>query len=233
MIYSKQWKKNINLWKKYIKKKNSHASALKPAPLVVVHVHDYLFYMNKLKRERNDNAPEVFRFTARLYRDSGKAKGGTGIRFDIPKEVRKQLDGMTGVEGTINGHPFRAVMEEGKSGGSYVRVNKAMLGGAHAGDGDTVTLAIPGPEPDPTPPDDLLAPLSASPAARALWNDLSPMGRRDYIRWIQATGNPETRARRIRRTVEELAEGKRRPCCVNVYAYMMSRIQETERDRDS
>lgn len=132
---------------------------------------------------------------------------------------------MTKVEGTINGHPFRAALESNGSKAPWVSVNKAMLRGAEADVGDTVQLAILGPEPAPTMPSDLRAAIGPSRKAKTLWDDLSDDARRVWIRWIESTKTPETRARRIRRTVDQLAEGKRRPCCVNVYEFMLSRVQ--------
>jgi uncharacterized protein YdeI (YjbR/CyaY-like superfamily) len=101
-----------------------------------------------------------------------------------------------------------------------------MREGAGADAGDTVKLAILGPEPEPTVPADLRVPLAASRQATTLWKDLTSIGRRDWIRWIESAKTPETRARRVTRTVEQLSSGKRRPCCVNVYEFMLSRVKE-------
>ncbi len=62
-------------------------------------------------------------------------------------------------------------------------------------------------------PDDLRAAISADPAAVALWQNLTPLGRNEFICWTLDAKQPATRARRIVRTLEEMAEGKRRPCC--------------------
>jgi len=131
---------------------------------------------------------------------------------------------MITIEGTINGHPFRATLEPNMSAGHWLPVNKAMREGARADEGDTVQLAILEPEPEPIMPSDLRVALTASDKAKTLWKDLTPIGRTDWIRWVVSARQPETRARRIRRTVEQLSEGKRRPCCVNMYEFMMSRI---------
>jgi hypothetical protein len=148
------------------------------------------------------------------------------IQLDLPKAVGKKLDGMTKVEGTINGHPFRAGLETNASGGYSLRVNRAMREGADAGVGDTVELAVLGPEPEPTVPADLRLALGTSSEAKTLWKDLTSIGRRDWIRWVISAKTPQTRARRVTRTVEQLSEGKRRPCCVNVYEFMLRRVQE-------
>lgn len=46
-----------------------------------------------------------------------------------------------------------------------------------------------------------------------LWEDITPLARNEFICWVENAKAIETRARRVRRTTEELLEGKRRPCC--------------------
>ena len=60
--------------------------------------------------------------------------------------------------------------------------------------------------------DDLQAAVRADPAIHALWEGLTPLGRNEFICWVEDAKQPATRQRRITRTVEELAEGKKRPC---------------------
>ena len=62
-------------------------------------------------------------------------------------------------------------------------------------------------------PDDLRAELLDVEGALALWEDITPLARNEFICWVEDAKKPETRKRRIRRTREELEEGKRRPCC--------------------
>ena len=183
---------------------------------------------NMKTRKLEESAPSVFRFKARLFRQLKTAKTGSGILLNGPKVVSKKVrsSGMTMVEGTINGHPFRAALEPSTSQGHWLRVNKAMREGAGANEGDVVKLVILEPEPEPTMPADLQVALTTSERAKTLWQDLTTVGRRDWIRWIESAKKPNTRARRIRRTVEQLSSGKRRPCCVNVYEFMMRRIQK-------
>jgi hypothetical protein len=183
--------------------------------------------MNKATHENKDGgSPSVFRFKARLVQHPKAAKTDSWTLLNVPKVVSKKLHGMTKVEGTMNGHPFRAALEPSTSGGHWLRVNKAMREGAGADAGDTVKLTILGPEPEPAIPADLRVALAASHEAKTLWKDLTAMGRRDWIRWIDSAKRPETRARRVSRTVEQLSAGKRRPCCVNVYEFMLCRVQE-------
>ncbi len=171
-------------------------------------------------------SPAVIRFTAPLVAHPAAGKADAPAVLHLPHAVSQQLRGMTTVEGTINGHAFRAALETGASGSLRLRVNKAMRDGAGASAGDTVQIAILGPEPEPEVPAELQAAFASSTAVQALWQDLTLLGRLDWIRWIEAAKQPATRARRITRTIEQLAEGKRRPCCVNVYEYMLYRVLE-------
>lgn len=61
--------------------------------------------------------------------------------------------------------------------------------------------------------EDLKSTLQSDPAVLALWQGLTPLGRNEFICWIDDAKQPATRQRRIGRTVEELQEGKKRPCC--------------------
>jgi uncharacterized protein YdeI (YjbR/CyaY-like superfamily) len=92
-----------------------------------------------------------------------------------------------------------------------------MLEAAGADAGDTVTLAIePIKEwPEPEVPADLKSALTDSPQVHKLWMDITPMARWDWIRWIRATKQPETRKRRIEVACSKLKAGTRRPCCFN------------------
>src|SRR4029450_3013749 len=68
-------------------------------------------------------------------------------------------------------------------------------------------------EPEPTVPADLRKVFAAAPKATAQWSDLTPLARKDFIMWIDAAKQSETRKRRIESIPSRLASGKRRPCC--------------------
>ena len=65
-------------------------------------------------------------------------------------------------------------------------------------------------------PTDLRTALAATAVAKAQWNDLTSIARRDFISWIESAKQPETRRRRIERACSMLAAGKRRPCCYSI-----------------
>jgi uncharacterized protein YdeI (YjbR/CyaY-like superfamily) len=60
---------------------------------------------------------------------------------------------------------------------------------------------------------DLEAAVRSNADALALWESLTPLGRNEFICWVEDAKQQTTRERRIRRTREELEEGQRRPCC--------------------
>ena len=85
--------------------------------------------------------------------------------------------------------------------------------GVDAGDVATLEIAPATEEPEPKVPADLRKALGADSKARALWSDITPIARRDWIHWIVSAKRPETRARRIDNACAMLANGKRRVCC--------------------
>lgn len=62
-------------------------------------------------------------------------------------------------------------------------------------------------------PPDLEEALIGDAPALAAWIDITPLARNEFICWVQDAKQDKTRQRRIRRTREQLTEGKRRPCC--------------------
>ena len=62
-------------------------------------------------------------------------------------------------------------------------------------------------------PVDLRKALTADKSALERWEDLTPLARNEWICWNITVKQPETRKNHIKRTVAELKEGKRRPCC--------------------
>ena len=157
------------------------------------------------------------RFKAKLFRPAVTTKVGSWTFLTLPKNASARLPsrGMTTVEGTINDFPFRATLEPDGEKGHWLKVDRKVSEAAGADAGDVVTLEIApsGEEPEPRVPADLRKALTAAPKARALWSDITPTARRDWIHWITSAKQPETRARRVVNACAMLAAGKRRVCC--------------------
>jgi hypothetical protein len=62
-------------------------------------------------------------------------------------------------------------------------------------------------------PSDLQKALSSDNKALAVWENLTPLGRNEWICWVTFVKKEETRKDHVKRTISELKEGKRRPCC--------------------
>lgn len=62
-------------------------------------------------------------------------------------------------------------------------------------------------------PADLRKALISNELALERWESLTPLARNEWICWTILVKQPETRKNHIERTVTELLEGKRRPCC--------------------
>ncbi len=158
-------------------------------------------------------------FNAKLY------KIGSWTILHLPQSASAKLPsrGMTMVSGTINGVPFKTLLEpDGRYGpglkpSHWFAPDEKLLDEANAGAGDTVKLEI---EPtkewvEPEVPEDLKKALATSPKAQDLWNDITPLARWDWVRWIRAVKTEETRKKHIEVALDKLNKGMRRPCCFN------------------
>lgn len=137
----------------------------------------------------------------------------------LPQDASAKLPsrGMVLVEGTINGASFRTALEPDGKGSHWLNVNDALLKSAHAKSGDTVHVALESSKdwPEPNIPSDLQAALKADHEANDIWQDITPMARWDWIRWIRATNNPDTRKNHVVVALSKMKHGTRRPCCFN------------------
>ena len=62
-------------------------------------------------------------------------------------------------------------------------------------------------------PTDLGRILISRPKDLAIWKDITPLARNEWICWIISAKKLETRNRRIRIMHSKLMAGDRRPCC--------------------
>jgi hypothetical protein len=161
---------------------------------------------------------------------------GAAIRFDatlstigtttvvrLPETASKDLPsrGQVAVHGTINGVEFQTVLEPDGNSGHWMRVDDMLQHAARVGAGDTAALGIEVTKdwPEPSVPQDLATALATAPQKiQNLWNEITPMARWEWVRWVNATKNPDTRTRRVEVSISKMKSGKRRPCCFNLSA---------------
>jgi len=153
----------------------------------------------------------TIRFQARLT-----AVGSQAI-LRLPEAASGKLPsrGMSMVEGTFNGLAFQGPLEPDGLGSHWFRVSSTMLRAARAEVGDSVSVALEPMArwPEPKVPADVAEAFASDPQARRVWMDITPLARWDWIRWIGATRNRDTRAIRIAKTLSKLRSGKRAACC--------------------
>ncbi|MEN9389551.1 MAG: hypothetical protein RLY61_635 [Candidatus Parcubacteria bacterium] len=62
-------------------------------------------------------------------------------------------------------------------------------------------------------PSDLHQALTADAQALTAWEKLTPLARNEWICWITFVKKAETRKEHIKRAINDLKKGKKRPCC--------------------
>jgi hypothetical protein len=141
----------------------------------------------------------------------------TILRLPWSASAKLPSRGMTLVEGTINGFRSKIVLEPDGKGSHWFRVDSDLCEAAGIDAGGTITMVVePSKEwPEPEVPADLNKALASDPQANALWVKITTMARWDWLRWLRATANQETRSRRIEVALSKLKSGERRPCCFN------------------
>ena len=165
--------------------------------------------------QRNEGS--TIRFEATLY-TIGRS---TVLRLPERASVKLPSRGQVAVRGTINGHQFRTVLEPDGNFGHWMRIDRKLQAGADlcADDGATLEIEAVRDWPEPSVPPDLKRALTAAPQKiQDLWRDITPMARWEWVRWVNATPNLDTRKRRIDVTISKMNAGKRRPCCFDLAA---------------
>lgn len=62
-------------------------------------------------------------------------------------------------------------------------------------------------------PEDMKRELWGNKKAMEMWEDITPIARRDWVHWVITAKLKETRKKRIANACSMLASGKRRVCC--------------------
>jgi hypothetical protein len=133
--------------------------------------------------------------------------GKTATGIHVPDEVVEALGAgkRPPVRVTLNGHTYRSTVAV--MGGRYmVGVSAEVRAASGVNGGDTLDVEL---ELDEQPrvlaiPQDLQAALNADPAAKAAFEKLSHSNKRRHVDPLAAAKAPETRARRVAKSIAEL-----------------------------
>lgn len=163
------------------------------------------------------NAPVTISFKTTLYTLKD------WVILPVPKNESVKLPsrGQISVTGLINGHEFKTVLEPDGRWSHWMRVTDELQKAVDVKSGDTVKVQMTTSKvwPEPTLPKDFVDALKVAPEkVKDKWQDITPMARWEWIRWMNATLSQETRKVRIEKTVSKLNGKHRRPCCFNLAA---------------
>jgi uncharacterized protein YdeI (YjbR/CyaY-like superfamily) len=92
-----------------------------------------------------------------------------------------------------------------------MRIDGKLQHAAALSTGDTATLEIEALKdwPEPNVPHDLETALAGAPQKiQDLWKGVTPMARWEWVRWVNATQNPDTRKRRVEVSISKMKSGK-------------------------
>src|SRR5712691_5076168 len=127
----------------------------------------------------------------------------------LPGHASEKLPsrGQVAMQGRINGQDFQTVLEPDGFGGHWMWVEEELQHSSRSRAGDTVRLVVEPTNnwPEPNVPQDLQAALAKAPdKIQDVWKDITPMARWEWVRWVNATNNPETRTRRVEVSISKM-----------------------------
>ena len=152
----------------------------------------------------------VKRFRALVER--GERSAVCAIHFPFDVEQTFGARGHVPVRGTLNGAPFRASIFK-MHGRHFMVVNRKLREAAGVRGGEAVPVTVER-DTEPrviNPPADFARALKSNKEAQAAWERLSYTHRREHVEHVEEARKPETRQRRIEKSVAQLAGGKKEP----------------------
>ncbi|MCF8587654.1 YdeI/OmpD-associated family protein [Gordonia liuliyuniae] len=146
-----------------------------------------------------------------------EVNGQTIVRLPAEASAALPSRGQVAVTGSIDGHDYATVVEPDGNRGHWIRLDEPLASALGAAGTVVATTIVPAEQwPEPVVPDDFRSALDDAADIAQLWREITPMARWEWVRWVQATKNPTTRARRVDVGVSKLRDGKRRPCCFDL-----------------
>ncbi|WP_446664448.1 YdeI/OmpD-associated family protein [Flexivirga sp. B27] len=138
----------------------------------------------------------------------------------LPTEASAELPsrGQVAATVTVDGAPYPTVIEPDGRKGHWIAIDDGLRSELDLRVGATVQLTIEPTKdwPEPEVPEDFSSALADATDLADTWQDITPMARWEWVRWINATKNPVTRDRRVEVGISKLRSGKRRPCCFDL-----------------
>lgn len=150
------------------------------------------------------------KFDAALENEAGQPSIFVVVPFSVAEAYGTK--GTLLVRTTLDGFPFRGVLEPIGEGYHALEVPKEVRRAVGKTLGDTLHVAL---SHDTEPrlaelPADLAEALAQHPAAQRFLQSLPFTDQRDYARWLQGAKTPDVRAKRLQETLYRLGQGLKR-----------------------
>ena len=154
---------------------------------------------------------DILEFEAVL--DGHPGMEALSVNFPYDVEALYGTRGQVKVKVTFDGVPYRGSLAKMGHPCHFLIVRKDIrkLIGKNAGDTVRVTVQRDTEERVVDIPEDLSVLIAAQPEAGARFDKLSYTNRKEYVQWITEAKRPETRERRLHKTIELLLDGKKNP----------------------
>ncbi len=131
----------------------------------------------------------------------------------LPRSVSEELPsrGMVVVKAWIGASEFILPLEPDGEGSHWFKLRSEV---ERVIDQDELTLSIESIDdwPEPEVPADLFEAIDCA-GLEIFWTSITTKARWEWVRWVRATANPETRERRVAVASSKMADGEKRPCC--------------------
>ncbi|MGO2311187.1 MULTISPECIES: YdeI/OmpD-associated family protein [Brachybacterium] len=138
----------------------------------------------------------------------------------LPEVASAQLPsrGQVAMVGALDDHEVETVLEPDGRKGHWISLDDELVEALGAADGTSIsfTLTTAAQWPEPEVPEDLGTALESAGDVEHQWDSLTPMARWEWVRWVGATKNASTRAKRVDVSIDKLRTGSRRPCCFDL-----------------
>ena len=161
------------------------------------------------KESKAAGASPLKRFRALVRSEEGSEVCAIDIPFDVEKTFGSR--GRVPVRGTLNGAPYRSSVFRMGGECHFMVVNRRMRAASGVKGGETVPVTMERDD-EPRviePPADFARALKGNKDAQATWGKLSYTHQREHVQHVEDAKKPETRERRIEKSIEMLAAGRK------------------------
>lgn len=135
------------------------------------------------------------------------------IEFPFDVETEFGTKGQVKIEVTFDGYPYRGSLVKMGHRCHFVGLTKEVRNAIGKKPGDIVHVILKKDEEPRTVaiPQDFQDLLGKNPVAKEFFDSLSYTNRKEYVQWITGAKKDETREKRLRESIQKLADKKKSP----------------------